>query len=165
MDEFPKLVEILKVSNTKEGNGVYSIDLVIQFDAVDGPVTEKYLYRPEGIYGLSPNIRKWLEDNPDFPIDAYVPPPEKSIEEIRAEMPSITARQLRLGLVGNGYPMSQVSAVIDAMPEGADKETARIEWEYATTFERTHPLIGTVGAALAIGEEQIDTMWTAAASL
>lgn len=165
MDEFPKLVEILKVSNTKEGNGVYSIDLVIQFYAVDAPVTEKYLYRPEGIYGLSPKIRKWLEDNPDFPIDAYVPPPEKSIEEIRAEMPSITARQLRLGLVGNGFSMSQVSAVIDAMPEGADKETARIEWEYATTFERTHPLIATVGAALSISEEQIDTMWTAAASL
>jgi len=165
MDEFPKLVEILKVSNTKEGNGVYSIDLVIQFDAVDVPVTEKYLYRPEGVYGLSPKIRQWLEDNPDFPIDPYVPPPEPTIEEVRANMPTLTARQLRLGLVGNGYSMSQVSAVIDAMPEGADKETARIEWEYATTFERTHPLIATVGAALSISEEQTDTMWTAAASL
>lgn len=92
----------------------------------------------------------------------YVSP---TIEEVRANMPTLTARQLRLGLVGNGYSMSQVSAVIDAMPEGADKETARIEWEYATTFERTHPLIVTVGAALAIGEEQTDTMWTAAASL
>ncbi|WP_234844820.1 hypothetical protein [Sinorhizobium meliloti] len=88
-----------------------------------------------------------------------------SIEEIRNRMPYLTARQLRLGLVGNGYSMSQVSAVIDAMPEGADKETARIEWEYATTFERTHPLIATVGAALAISEEQIDSMWTEAASL
>ncbi|RVO54935.1 hypothetical protein [Sinorhizobium meliloti] len=165
MEDFPKIIEILKVSNTKEGNGVYSIDLVIQFDAVDAPVVEKYLYRPEGVYGLSPKIRQWLIDNPNFPIDAYVPPPEPTIEEIRANMPSLTARQLRLGLVGNGYSMSQVSAVIDAMPEGADKETARIEWEYATTFERTHPLIGTVGAALAIGEEQIDTMWTEAASL
>ncbi|WP_234896316.1 hypothetical protein [Sinorhizobium meliloti] len=88
-----------------------------------------------------------------------------SIEEIRDRMPYLTARQLRLGLVNNGYSMSQVSAVIDAMPEGSDKETARIEWEYATTFERTHPLIATVGAALSISEEQTDTMWTAAATL
>jgi hypothetical protein len=80
-------------------------------------------------------------------------------------MPTLTARQLRLGLVNNGYSMSQVSAVIEAMPEGADKETARIEWEYATTFERPHTLIATVGTALGISEEQIDTMWEAAANL
>lgn len=40
MEDFPKIIEILKVSNTKEGNGVYSIDLVIQFDAVEVPVVE-----------------------------------------------------------------------------------------------------------------------------
>lgn len=51
------------------------------------------------------------------------------------------------------------------MPAGPDKEKAQIEWEYATTFKRTHPLIATVGAALNLSDVQIDAMWSAAVSL
>ncbi|MCA1403692.1 hypothetical protein I6F26_03620 [Ensifer sp. IC3342] len=80
-------------------------------------------------------------------------------------MPALSARQIRLGLVTSGITPSQVGAVIEAMPEGADKEIARIEWEYATTFNRTHPLIASVGGALGLTEDQIDSMWTAALSL
>ncbi|MDK1493364.1 hypothetical protein QN219_25505 [Sinorhizobium sp. 7-81] len=80
-------------------------------------------------------------------------------------MPALSSRQIRLGLVSSGFTLAQVSAIIEAMPDGADKETARIEWEYATTFNRTHPLIGSVGVALGLTDEQIDTMWTAALSL
>lgn len=92
----------------------------------------------------------------------YISP---TIEEIRAAMPTLTARQFRLGLVNNGFSMSQVSAVIEGMPEGADKETARIEWGYATTFERMHPLIATVGTALGLDAAEIDAMWNASVNL
>ncbi|WP_246806861.1 hypothetical protein [Ensifer sp. ENS04] len=95
-------------------------------------------------------------------VGPYTPP---SIEAIRGAMAPLTARQLRLGLVDSGFSLTQVSAVIDALPAGPDKEKAQIEWEYATTFNRTHPLIATVGAALGLTEAQIDTMWSAALNL
>lgn len=121
-----------------------------------------YCSRPSDTFGLNPVVRQWLVDNPAFPIQPYTPP---TPEKIRASLPNLTARQLRLGLVNGGFTLSQVQSVIDSMPEGAAKETAKIEWEYATTFNRTHPLIATVGAALGLSDEQIDAMWMAAVDL
>lgn len=80
-------------------------------------------------------------------------------------MPALTSRQLRLGLVTNGISLSSVEAAIDAIEDPTDREVARIEWEYATTFERSHPLVNQIGAALGLTPEQIDAMWTEAAAL
>lgn len=79
--------------------------------------------------------------------------------------PVLTARQLRLGLVANGISLSSVEAAIDAIEDPTDREVARIEWEYATTFERSHPLVNQIGAALGLTPEQIDDMWAEAAAL
>lgn len=95
-------------------------------------------------------------------IAAFVQP---TVEELRAALPSLTARQLRLGLVSNGISLSSVTVTIGVMPAGPDKDKAQIEWEYASTFNRMHPLIGTVGAALGLNDQQIDNMWLAAFSL
>ena len=121
-----------------------------------------YISRPEDTFGLNPIIRQWLADNPDFPVQPYTPPTQ---EEIRASMAPLSARQLRLGLINNGLTLAQVTDAIEAMPAGPEKDAARIEWEYATTYNRTHPLIASVGGALGLTDEQIDTMWTAAKSL
>ncbi|WP_457660170.1 MULTISPECIES: hypothetical protein [Sinorhizobium] len=91
----------------------------------------------------------------------YTPPTQ---EEVRANMPILTARQFRIGLVRGGFTLAQVTSAIEAMPEGASKEEAKIEWEYATTFDRMHPLIASVGAALGLSDEQIDAMWTGASA-
>jgi len=77
----------------------------------------------------------------------------------------LTARQLRLGLVNNGFSLAQVEAAIDALPDGADKEKARIEWQYAGEFKRDHPLIATIAAQLGISAEQFETMWAEAQKL
>jgi hypothetical protein len=42
---------------------------------------------------------------------------------------------------------------------------AKIEWEYASQFERDHHLIEQVGASLGLTPEQIDTMWGQALTL
>lgn len=78
---------------------------------------------------------------------------------------ALTARQLRLGLVGNGFSLAQVDAAIDALPDGAEKEMARIEWQYAGEFKRDHPLLMTIAAQLGISAEQFDAMWVAAQKL
>jgi hypothetical protein len=151
---------VYKVTSTQE-TGVYVINCNVtdtngeKFDAVS-------TVRPEDPYGLTPTLLQWMAENPSFPIDPYQSP---TVEQIREAMPSLSARQLRLGLLGNGFTLPQVAAVIEAMPDGPDKDTAQIEWEYATTFNRTHPLIAAVGGSLGLSDEQIDEMWAAAADL
>ena len=81
-------------------------------------------------------------------------------------MPTITAAQLRLALLGLGMTGAQVEAAINAMPgTDTDREAARIQWEYATTFPRQHPLVVGIGAALDLTESQIDAAWLHAATL
>lgn len=91
---------------------------------------------------------------------AALPPPAPQ------PMPTITARQLRLALLGLSLTGDDVVAKISAMPgTPTEREAARIEWEYATEFPREHPLIATIGAALGMTEAQIDAAWMQAASL
>lgn len=116
-------------------------------------------------HGLSPVVWQWMLDNSDFPIAPYVPPAPPTAEGIRAAMPSLTARQLRLGLLDAGIPPAQVSAAINAMPAGADRDRAMIEWEYANSFARLHALLPVIGAAIGLSEEQIDEMWASALTL
>lgn len=89
----------------------------------------------------------------------YTPPPPPP------SYSPLTARQLRLGLVSNGISLSQVEEAIDAIEDQKDKEVAQIEWEYASTFDRYHPLIEQVGGALELTSEQIDTMWLEALNM
>ncbi|WP_331373771.1 hypothetical protein [Sinorhizobium chiapasense] len=154
------LNSVASVTATAE-TGVFIVNCNIT-DLDENTYDTDYCSRPDDPFGVNPTIRAWLDENPDFPIAPHVP---LTPEQVRAEMPPLSARQLRLGLINNSFTPAQVSAVIDAMPEGTAKEIARVEWEYATTFNRTHPLIATVGGALGLDELEIDAMWTAALSL
>lgn len=98
--------------------------------------------------------------------DAIVAPyAAPTAAEVRAAMPTVTRRQLRLSLVRNGVSLASVDAVIAAMPEGQAKDEAQIEWADASTFERLHPTLTAIGAALGLSEEQIDAMWAQAAAI
>ncbi|MER8422471.1 hypothetical protein [Mesorhizobium sp. M1403] len=89
----------------------------------------------------------------------YASPPEPTIEERRAAMPSITPRQLRLTLQSIGITEDAIEAVLVNDPEG------KIEWKWATTFSRKHPLINTMGAVFSITPEQIDDLWVFAKAI
>lgn len=95
----------------------------------------------------------------------HVPPPDPTLEEVRAAMPPLSARQLRLGLIANGITLASVQAAIDGIADPTAREIAQVEWEYATTFERTHSLILQIGTALNLTPEEIDVMWSASISL
>jgi hypothetical protein len=91
---------------------------------------------------------------------AALPPPAPP------PMPEITARQLRLALLGLGMKGAQVEAAIAAMPGTEDeREAAMIEWRHASSFRRNHPLVAALGAALGLNAAQIDEAWRAAAAL
>jgi hypothetical protein len=78
---------------------------------------------------------------------------------------TISPRQIRLWLVNHGIVLSAVEAAIDGIEDESLKETTRIEWEYSPYVERTHPMIDTLGAALGLTGEQIDTAFIDASIL
>lgn len=96
---------------------------------------------------------------------SVAPYKQPTAAERRALMPALTRRQFKLGLLENGISAQTVLQTIEAMPDGMDKEVARIEWDDATSFERLHPLVSSIGGSLGLTEAQIDAMWTAAAAL
>lgn len=92
--------------------------------------------------------------------------PAKAVEIDRQKLPTLSAPQLRVALLGLGVAATQVDAAINALPGSEiDREKARIQWEYATTFARQHPLVAAIGAALNLTAAQIDAAWLNAAKL
>ncbi|WP_425086986.1 hypothetical protein [Stappia sp.] len=79
--------------------------------------------------------------------------------------PSLTPRQLRLMLLNIGITEAQVDAEIDAIADPVERDASRIEWKYASTYERDHPLIDQMATAFSLPPEQVDTLWLAAADL
>ncbi|WP_337267523.1 hypothetical protein [Oryzifoliimicrobium ureilyticus] len=108
------------------------------------------------------NAGKELFDAAKASAAAYVPPTDA---QRRAQLPLLTARQLRLGLINAGYLLSQVQAAIEALPIGPDRERALVEWDYASSFERMHPLIAGVAGSLKLSDAEIDAIWMAATNL
>lgn len=156
----PILHEVFSVTET-ETSGIVRLNVDLTDMNGERYICD-YVSNPNDTFGLNPKIREWLEVNPDYPVQPHVPP---TTEELRAGMPILTARRLRLGLISNGIMPSQVQAALEAMPAGVDREKALVEWEYASDFERNHHLILSVGAGLDLTPEQIDAMWISSQTL
>jgi hypothetical protein len=109
--------------------------------------------RPDGYYQRGPNElvdgqwrMTWVE---------YTPEPEVVTQ--------VTQRQARLALLGAGL-LSGVEAALDAMPE-PQRTAAKIEWEYALFIDRNGQLTLSLAAALGLTEQQMDALFTQAATL
>jgi len=75
----------------------------------------------------------------------------------------VTMRQARLAL-HQADKLTLVSDAIALIPE-PDKSLISIEWEYASTVERTSPWMSTMGSALGLSEDQLDELFVTARSL
>lgn len=76
---------------------------------------------------------------------------------------SVTMRQARLALLGAGK-LAAVQSAIDALSEPT-KTAAQIEWEYSNEVQRHNGLVASLGPALNLTSEQIDTLFIEAAKL
>jgi hypothetical protein len=80
----------------------------------------------------------------------------------------VTMRQARLALLQFPYEDTNMLEVINStianMP-GGDGDTALIEWEFAGTVERNSSIVQSMSVSLGLTEEQLDTLFTLAASL
>lgn len=132
------------------------------YDLPDGARLVPRVYPPltDGQrYGGEPIV---YADRVEMGVEAIpVPTAEELAAETQAwrEMAEVTPRQARLMLKRAGL-LNGIKAVIN----GLDEE-AQIEWEYATTFKRTHPLLLAVAAQAGLTAEQLDTMFRDAAGL
>lgn len=81
-----------------------------------------------------------------------------------AEVPhSVTMRQARLALLHEGLLNSADQAI--AAMSGVEGETARIEWGYAGTVERSSPLVSAIGQLLGLNDAALDGLFALAAGL
>lgn len=71
---------------------------------------------------------------------------------------SVTRAQAKLALNAAGLLSSADGAIANAGTE------AQIYWADASVFERSHPLIASIGGALGLSEAQIDALFQDAAS-
>jgi hypothetical protein len=78
---------------------------------------------------------------------------------------SVSARQIRLWLIRNGVSLAQVESAIDAIPDQLQRDSVRVEWDYAPYIERTHPMLIPLAAALGLTEQQVDQAFIEAYTL
>ena len=97
---------------------------------------------------------RWLAaGNTPEPADPVVP----QIPQV------VTMRQARLALLGAGL-LTQVETAIDALPE-PHRSAARIEWDYSSEVHRSKAFVQQLGAALGLTNQQLDALFTQAATL
>lgn len=76
---------------------------------------------------------------------------------------AVTMRQARLALLQIGK-LGDVATAIAALPS-PQKEAASIEWEYSNEVQRGNAFVATLGFALGLTEQQLDDLFTLAATL
>jgi hypothetical protein len=87
-----------------------------------------------------------------------VPPP------VAPTVPNVvTMRQARLALLEAGL-LNAVEQAIASL-EGQDKQRAQIEWDYASTVDRSSPFMQTLAGAIGLDADALDSLFTAAAAL
>jgi hypothetical protein len=69
---------------------------------------------------------------------------------------AISARQIRLWLIGNNISLASVETAINSIEDVQLRERTLVEWEYAPYIERNHPLLEALALNLGLTNEQID---------
>jgi len=115
---------------------------------------------PEGAIEIPVEVwQAWITDTAGQRWDGealvpYEPPPAAPVVPA-----AVTARQARLALHAAGL-LDQVEAAV-AAAGGA----TQIEWEYATTIECASPLLAAISGGLGLTAEQVDALFSQAATL
>lgn len=111
---------------------------------------------------------EWVWDGDDYEDLSWIGPGNKpsfqdvvsvTVPPAATVFPDLTPRQVRRGLLSIGITEGAVEAALEDDPE------ALIEWRYATSIERQHPLVYSLGNYFELPDEQIDTLWLWAADL
>jgi hypothetical protein len=128
-------------------------------------ITEVTEPEPPEEYATHPEY--WFRtEQDDAPYVVYTRKSDEQIAAIEAaKIPRrVTMRQARLALLGAGL-LEQIDAAINAIEDATQKAAAKIEWEYAQEVDRDHQWVQGLSTALNLTEQQLDALFTQAASL
>lgn len=78
---------------------------------------------------------------------------------------TIKADQLRAVLLLHDIPWAKVDAAIAAIPDAKTRALAQAKWEFATVFDRNHPITLAMVVELGLDDKQADAMWQEASTL
>lgn len=154
-----------KVEDLGDGSSFYNFD-VIESEGEEGEAIFDY----DQVRVANPVTRAKVqaallaagyEHEPELDEEVHEPDPDD--EEIIVPQ-VITSRQLRLQWVMSGHDLSDIDNAINLLPD-PHKEIARINWEYAGTFDRSNELLLNVADSLEITPEQLDELFINASVL
>jgi hypothetical protein len=97
----------------------------------------------------------WINEG-NHPTETYEPP--VIIEQYVPQ--TVTMRQARLAMLNAGI-LHLVDDAIAAMPS-PDKETAQINWEYASEIARNDTMVGALALSLGMTEQNVDELFIVA---
>ncbi len=79
-------------------------------------------------------------------------------------IPDVTPRQIRQALILSGISMQSITDALNSLSEPT-KSLALAEWEYSISFQRSRPLVASVGQMLGWTSQQLDDLWLYAGTL
>ena len=84
-----------------------------------------------------------------------------TVEEINYTLVPKTIPQMnmRLQLISSGIPIASIYAMIDAIPDVAQKEMVYSKWEYAVYFHRNDATLNQIATALGLTQLQVDNLF------
>lgn len=92
-----------------------------------------------------------------------------AVQQITPRVPtiprSVSARQIRMWLIKNGYSLSQIESKIDTIEDTLQRDLVRVEWQYAPYIERSHPWLVPLAESLGLSESQIDQAFLEASTI
>lgn len=139
-------------------NKIYTIDSNCIFSGIFD-VQDIYAPVPVGVDVAPPEltgteVAKW--NNGEWCILTEYPAASAFAMQVPQQ---VSMRQARLALLDVGL-LDDVEAIITAAGRAA-----QIEWEYAATVDRNHPVIAIVQQQQGMTDSQIDALFTSAAAL
>lgn len=106
------------------------------------------------------DYQAWVKAG-NVPLPAIIPEPEP--DPGPGVPQEVTMRQARLALLQGGI-LDEAEAVINALPM-PQRRQAQIEWEYALSVRRDHPLVLMMIAEGLATEAEVDGLFVSAAGL
>jgi len=152
---YPLLITVHSATETATA-GTLSMDVTMQVSADGVEERTSYAYNETDPYGLSPQIRQWLADNPDFPIAPYVPP---TIEELRAGSAPIPRIDFRNRALEIGITTTVINEYLASISDPLHQEEMRIFWEDSQWFQRLDTFCVELGEYAGKTPEEMDTIW------
>jgi hypothetical protein len=122
---------------------------------------------PDGSTRTDPE--QWANDPAALAAAGYIVTERTPEDDIEPPPPPVTAtvsaRQIRLWLIRHGISLAQVDAAIDAIPDQLQRDSVRVEWDYAPHVDRSHSMLIPLAAALGLTEQQVDQAFIEASGI